>query len=732
MTTHSNVKLQAALLYATVYGLKVFPVHDVSVGICSCPKGSSCKEGGKHPRISAWQSNASKSKSQIERWWKSWPEANIGVPTGQTNGLFVIDIDDAEGQSKLEELIGELPTPTTFSARGMPHYWFPFPEGADITNRRGKVPSGIDVRGNGGFIIAPPSVSHKGTYQFNPKDSWSISLSEPSEKLLELLKPVVDDTKLVSASNAEHFDNLPRAQQAKYESYWIKAYEENIKKIENLTEGDEWNNTLYACSLRLFELVKTPWIPEDDMECVKQGILEACEGNYDNEGWDEERCKRTVTSAYRKALRDDQVVTEPAKPKPETKKTDKPKSAKEDWPPTLEREDKFREALRASFVNASDIKEIEEQTFLWEDWISSGELCLLAGDGGVGKGCFVTWLMAQLSNGTLPGKFEGKPARTVFVSTEEAYNRHTAPRLMAQNFDERYVTFIDFRKFEKESIQQETAEGLTLDKWKTKIMFEEFAKMDVSLVVFDPITGFLPDKTNQNDSMDVRNVLTPLNVYGQEYDITVIGIQHVNKGSSLSASDKVNGSTSWRNLARSGLYLAKNSNDEEFDRIANQLKGNYNAEQGGFTYRIESAVVIDKTGKSVKTQKFVRGNTVDTTADETVQKNSMTSKEASFALTAQTKAEVALVRMLKPLGMEGFNPSKGERSLFAKGVGVSVETLRKALIELISLGIAENTGKQGVPGVWRIVNEQAATQYLKTVESGMSADIGRKNNDLPM
>lgn len=98
--------LASALWYGVVWGWSVVPMHAVRDGRCSC-KRADCRDAGKHPRLTGWQTNASTDPEQIEKWWTAWPDANIGVVTGKASGLLVIDMDTAEGEAKLRELEAE-------------------------------------------------------------------------------------------------------------------------------------------------------------------------------------------------------------------------------------------------------------------------------------------------------------------------------------------------------------------------------------------------------------------------------------------------------------------------------------------------------------------------------------------------------------------------------------------------------------------------------------------------
>ena len=163
---------EAALAYAD-RGWRVFPVFEMlEDGTCACGNPECPEERwGKHPRISEWQRNATTDHEQIREWWSRWPDANIGCLTGKASGIVVIDVDIPEGHpekpdgtTSIEtfiEDVGELPaTATVRTGSGGLHYYFLYPDAeVDLRNRTDALP-GVDVRGNGGYVLVPPS-NHK-------------------------------------------------------------------------------------------------------------------------------------------------------------------------------------------------------------------------------------------------------------------------------------------------------------------------------------------------------------------------------------------------------------------------------------------------------------------------------------------------------------------------------------------------------------------------------------------
>jgi hypothetical protein len=152
------MSLTAALFYAR-HGIPVLPVHTPAAGGgCSCGR-SSCDRPGKHPRLRHGLTEASTDPRRIEMWWARWPDANVGLRTGVR--MDVADVDSAEGRHGLRHALGgAMPDgPAVRTGSGGWHFWF---RTTGYGNRVRLLP-GVDWRGAGGYVVAPPSRHARGT-----------------------------------------------------------------------------------------------------------------------------------------------------------------------------------------------------------------------------------------------------------------------------------------------------------------------------------------------------------------------------------------------------------------------------------------------------------------------------------------------------------------------------------------------------------------------------------------
>lgn len=141
--------LGEALAYAK-RGIPVFP----------------CKPGRKEPLTKHGFHDASTDPRKIHAWWNAHPLANIGIPTGKRSGILALDVDlGTQGFDSLEALEAEhseLPATTTIrTGGGGMHYYFRYPceAGEEIRISAGKLGQGLDIRGESGYVVAPPSVT---------------------------------------------------------------------------------------------------------------------------------------------------------------------------------------------------------------------------------------------------------------------------------------------------------------------------------------------------------------------------------------------------------------------------------------------------------------------------------------------------------------------------------------------------------------------------------------------
>ena len=189
--------MQSYQLYAR-RGWLVIPLHGIRDGQCTCQewrdtngKGP-CPTPGKHPRIRSWQERATTDMAQIEQWFShDFRGSNIGIATGADSGIFVLDVDPKNGgEESLESLIakhGRLPdTIQAITGSGGRHFYFSHP-GELVRNDVALLP-GLDIRGDGGMVVAPPSMHISGRcYDWDGLDGFNAPILPAPKWLLNLI-----------------------------------------------------------------------------------------------------------------------------------------------------------------------------------------------------------------------------------------------------------------------------------------------------------------------------------------------------------------------------------------------------------------------------------------------------------------------------------------------------------------------------------------------------------------
>jgi len=162
---HKSKNERAASCYALQLRWPVLPLHTIIDGKCTCKNGN-CPSPGKHPSTRNGVKDASIDPLEIRSWWQMWPNANIGIATGDVSGFFVLDVDPKhygeESLTELEEKHGKLPdtVEAITGSRGR-HILFVYPNNMHISNKVDIYP-GLDIRGDRGYIVVAPSVHISG------------------------------------------------------------------------------------------------------------------------------------------------------------------------------------------------------------------------------------------------------------------------------------------------------------------------------------------------------------------------------------------------------------------------------------------------------------------------------------------------------------------------------------------------------------------------------------------
>lgn len=182
----------------------------------------------------------------VREWWERWPEANIGVATGQASGLYVIDLDGPQGVDSWEGLQlahGDAPTLMAITGHGV-HLYYSIPGGVHLGNTAKKIAPGIDSRGDGGYVLAPPSIHPNGRVY-----EWTAA--QTPAPLPTWVAALVKDF-AAPARQTRHVAPAYRAVENDQAAWNVLVIEAN--KVRSTGEGAR-NHALFTAALKMGGLV---------------------------------------------------------------------------------------------------------------------------------------------------------------------------------------------------------------------------------------------------------------------------------------------------------------------------------------------------------------------------------------------------------------------------------------------------------------------------------------------
>lgn len=243
--------LDAALAYAAA-GIPVLPLHTPGPGgRCSCGRPD-CASPGKHPRwharlIAAGLRDASTDPDVIRRWWRRWPAANVGLRTGVT--VDVCDVDTPQSLDALRDLLDSADPPLVRTGSGGWHLYF----SATGAHNRVRLLPGVDWRGEGGYVVAPPSVHASGRRYRWVRPLVAIAPPGPPGLIDLLTEPPPPPRPLPRIQHPDRYAAVALANQA--------------DRLAGAPVGTR-NNTLYRAALSLGRLVAAGMLDERDVAVV--------------------------------------------------------------------------------------------------------------------------------------------------------------------------------------------------------------------------------------------------------------------------------------------------------------------------------------------------------------------------------------------------------------------------------------------------------------------------------
>lgn len=209
------------------------------------------KPMGKKPIRKGGVNTATDDIQDLKHYFRQHPDANYGIATGKVSNLFVVDVDGATGKNSLRALTtkhGKLPkTVKVKTSRGV-HYYFR-PGDAPVRNSAGRLGEGIDIRGDGGYVVGPRSVHASGTnYEFfSGRSPREIEIAKAPRWLLEAIasKEEPKGTGILP---------IPLAKIDRAGAYMSSAVSRELGRLGKAPKHQR-NDTLNRCAFKLGQLL---------------------------------------------------------------------------------------------------------------------------------------------------------------------------------------------------------------------------------------------------------------------------------------------------------------------------------------------------------------------------------------------------------------------------------------------------------------------------------------------
>ena len=185
---------------SALFGLNTLETSNLDIalslaarGLAVCPQRDWGDGDGWKP-IAKFPERATTDPAQIRKWWRDWPESRVALITGERNGISVLDVDVKNGKDGLASLAAlgfddhrAMSQVRTITPSGGFHLFFAYTP--DLKASVGKIGPGLDVRNNGGFVIAPGSIKNGDQYLVEgeelsrgmPLPTWPEALTPPAQ-----------------------------------------------------------------------------------------------------------------------------------------------------------------------------------------------------------------------------------------------------------------------------------------------------------------------------------------------------------------------------------------------------------------------------------------------------------------------------------------------------------------------------------------------------------------------
>lgn len=512
--------------------------------------------------------------AKIEEWWTINPSANIGIATGDVSGGLVVvdmDIDDEEDKDGYQSFVkwtdetASILPDTWLSITGRGGYHMMFKSSFAVRSRTGWLDA-VDVRANGGYIVAPPSIHPNGRrYEWEeaPED---VMIADTSDSDVEFLMNSINVNDKKSGEILKVPDVIPKGHR-----------DETMFKLACKYQAMGMSDDAMLAAL----------MAENQARC--------------NPPLSEKEIRQKVNQALKYQKGESVTIT------------DKQENVAKTYKATSKR--KTDEEITEHDLDMPTLAEFEKRTKDWliAGYIPKGCVTLLCSDGGIGKTSVWCDTLAAMTTGrtTLFDKAVDNPFHTgicrdvMYFSKEDPTEEILKWKFEAAEGDQNKVRCFGL---DDERISKIWYGSMLLEK-----LIEKY-KPDIC--VFDTLQAFLPDGVDMAKRKDMRDALNPLNQMGAKYGTTFLMIMHTNKSSNSGRQRMADSSDIW-DIGRSALMCGR-TKDKDICYMSHE-KCNYG--------RLQKTILFSVTEDGVSFKGTSNRKDADYIADGFVSRSVATPKE---------------------------------------------------------------------------------------------------------
>lgn len=222
----------------------------------------------------------------VMEWFADRPRLNLAIVTGKVSNLVVIDVDNEQGLEQYRLWHGGHGVKTTWVHTGKGfHFYFNYPDGVEIRNRT-HWREGIDIRADGGYVLAPPSIHPSGRQYTWGRSETAPHIDERADLPSQLLDLLVD-----TKHERPAFKPVQPTLGSPLSRFLFNSFMHELAKAP---QGDR-NNVLNVVAWKLARIVAAGALLESECrDAVRNQALAI--------GLDEGEIERTIESAFRSGL----------------------------------------------------------------------------------------------------------------------------------------------------------------------------------------------------------------------------------------------------------------------------------------------------------------------------------------------------------------------------------------------------------------------------------------------